>query len=281
MKTWLITGCSSGIGKGIAKAVLENGDRAVVTARNVEHIKEFARQYPNQVAETALDITDRKSIENAVREGIERFGNIDVLVNNAGYGYLSAVEEGEPAAVKELFDTNFFGPVELIKKVLPHMREQKSGAIINITSIADIRATVASGYYSASKAALSLLSDALAKELRPLGIKVMVVQPGAFRTRFFGSSIRWGSRQIADYKDTVGKRRKEEGNGIDNQPGDPDKAGKVIVETIEKENYPSVLVLGSDAVQVARAVLKNRLKELEEYRKLSIQTDFQKSGNNG
>lgn len=194
MKTWLITGCSSGIGAGIAKAVLKSGDQAVVTARNKEKVQDIVGQYPDRALAVSLDVTDNSSIHNAVKEAEARFGRIDVLVNNAGYGYRAAVEEGEPEAVNTLFQTNLFGPVELIKAVLPGMRERKSGAILNVTSIAAARSAVGSAYYASSKAALELLTNGLMKELAPLGIKVMVVQPGAFRTRFYDGESLQGTK---------------------------------------------------------------------------------------
>ena len=201
MKTWLITGCSSGIGKGIAKAVLESGDQAIVTARNKDKVMDIVEAYPETALAVSLDVCSQDSIKNAVKEAYDKFGTIDVLVNNAGYGYRSAVEEGEIEAVQTLYQTNLFGPIELIKAVLPKMREQKSGYILNVTSIAAARSAVGSGYYASSKAALELLTTGLMKELAPLGIKAMVVQPGAFRTRFYdGESLQGTKAQIGDYE---------------------------------------------------------------------------------
>ena len=197
MKTWLITGCSSGIGKGIAKAVLESGDQAIVTARNKDKVMDIVEAYPETALAVSLDVCSQDSIKNAVKEAYDKFGTIDVLVNNAGYGYRSAVEEWEIEAVQTLYQTNLFGPIELIKAVLPKMREQKSGYILNVTSIAAARSAVGSGYYASSKAALELLTNGLMKELAPLGIKAMVVQPGAFRTRFYdGESLQGTKAQI-------------------------------------------------------------------------------------
>ena len=208
MKTWLITGCSSGIGKGIAKAVLESGDQAIVTARNKDKVMDIVEAYPETALAVSLDVCSQDSIKNAVKEAYDKFGTIDVLVNNAGYGYRSAVEEGEIEAVQTLYQTNLFGPIELIKAVLPKMREQKSGYILNVTSIAAARSAVGSGYYASSKAALELLTNGLMKELAPLGIKAMVVQPGAFRTRFYdGESLQGTKAQIGDYEAVVGKSR--------------------------------------------------------------------------
>lgn len=274
MKTWLITGCSSGIGRGIAKAVLENGDNAVVTARDVSKVEDIVRDYPETAFAVALDVTKKDSIVNAVKAAQERFGAVDVLVNNAGYGYRSSVEEGDADDVAVLFQTNVFGPVELIKEVLPQMRAQKSGAIVNVSSIAAVRSAVGSGYYASSKAALELMTDGLAKEVKPLGIKVMTVEPGSFRTHFYDTSLKGTAKKIDDYAETAGKNRKENVVNRQNQPGDPDKAGKVIVETIEQENYPNRLLLGSDAVKVVSAELSSRIAEIESWKEISVKTDF-------
>ena len=274
MTTWLITGCSSGIGRGIAKAVLKHGDNAVVTARNISTVTDIVENYPDTAIAVPLDITNKESIAGAVKAAADNFGGVDILVNNAGYGYRSSVEEGEEESVNLLFNTNFFGPIELIKQVLPYMRAQKNGAILNVSSIAAARSGVGSGYYASSKAALELMTDGLMKEVAPLGIKVMTVEPGAFRTKFYDTSLKGTQKQIEDYADTAWKTRKE--NIVDNQdqPGDPDKAGEVIYETIQKENIPNRLLLGSDAVRIVSAEMKERLQEIEDWSAISTQTDY-------
>ena len=276
MKTWLITGCSSGIGAGIAKAVLKSGDRAVVTARNKDKVADIVAAYPETALAVSLDVTDGGSIRAAVKEAEARFGSIDVLVNNAGYGYRSAVEEGEIEAVNTLFQTNLFGPVELIKAVLPGMRAQKSGAILNVTSIAAARSAVGSGYYASSKAALELLTDGLHKELAPLGIKVMVVQPGAFRTRFYdGESLQGTKSAIGDYEDTVGKSRPGNFRNTHQQAGDPDKAGEVIVKVVNGKEWPEILTLGKAAVTAVKSTLEAKIAELDKWAEVSAQADFE------
>ncbi|CZR02497.1 short-chain dehydrogenase/reductase sdr [Trichococcus flocculiformis] len=274
MTTWLITGCSSGIGRGIAKAVLKHGDNAVVTARNVATVMNIIEDYPDTAIAVPLDITNIESIADAVKAAADNFGGVDILVNNAGYGYRSSVEEGEEESVNLLFNTNFFGPIELIKQVLPYMRAQKNGAILNVSSIAAARSGVGSGYYASSKAALELMTDGLMKEVAPLGIKVMTVEPGAFRTKFYDTSLKGTQKQIEDYADTAWKTRKE--NIVDNQdqPGDPDKAGEVIYETMKKEKLPKRLLLGSDAVKIVSAEMKERLQEIEDWSAISKQTDY-------
>lgn len=274
MKTWFITGSSSGIGAGIAQAVLEKGDNVVVMARQIKTLESFAKRYPDQVLALPLELTDKASIYAAVQAANKRFGGIDVLVNNAGHGYRAAVEEGEEENVDEVFETNFFGAVELTKLILPQMREKHQGAIINISSIAAVSAGVGSGYYAATKAALELLSDALYQEVSPLGIKVMVVEPGAFRTRFYDDSLKGTQIKIDDYAQTAGTRRKENIVNKHNQQGDPLKGGKIIAETIEKTDYPRTLLLGSDAVSFVRNQLQTKLKEIAQWKEVSISTDI-------
>ena len=276
MKTWLITGCSSGMGAGIAKAVLAKGDQAVVTARNADKVKEICAQYPDTSLGVALDVCSQESIDAAFDAAVARFGHIDVLVNNAGHGYRSSVEEGDKYAVYELFETNTFGPVELIKKVLPGMRERKSGAIINITSIAAVRSAVGSGYYAAAKAALEYISEGLAKEVNPLGIKVMIVEPGAFRTSFYKeSNLKSGEHKISDYADTAWTRDPKLGSHKTNQLGDPDRIGEVLMELLDREDTPQRYVMGSDAYATVTTTLKKRLDEVKKFKEYSSRTDFE------
>lgn len=277
MKTWLITGCSSGIGAGIANAVLKSGDQAVVTARNKDKVMDIVKDYPDTALAVSLDVCDNDSIKNAVKEANRKFGTIDVLVNNAGYGYRSAIEEGEVEAVQTLFNTNVFGPVELMKAVLPGMRAQKSGFIINVTSIAAARSAIGSGYYASSKAALELLTNGLMKEVAPLGIKAMVVQPGAFRTRFYdGESLKGSAIEIDDYAQTAGKTRVGRFENKHAQPGDPDKAGEVIVKVVNGDEQPEILSLGSDAVKAVKATLEAKLAELDKWADVSALSDYDK-----
>lgn len=277
MKTWLITGCSSGIGKGIAKAVLESGDQAIVTARNKDKVMDIVEAYPEAALAVSLDVCSQDSIKNAVKEAYDKFGTIDVLVNNAGYGYRSAVEEGEIEAVQTLYQTNLFGPIELIKAVLPKMREQKSGYILNVTSIAAARSAVGSGYYASSKAALELLTNGLMKELAPLGIKAMVVQPGAFRTRFYdGESLQGTKAQIGDYEAVVGKSRPGNFENKHQQAGDPDKAGKVIVDVVHNDDLPEILTLGKAAVTAVKSTLEAKIAELDKWAEVQLHVIMRK-----
>lgn len=273
MKTWLITGCSSGLGRGIAEAALKHGENVAVTARNTEKIKELAERYTDHALILRLDLNDGESMRNAVKRTIEVFGGIDVLVNNAGHGYRAAVEESEPEKIKELFDTNFFAPAELMKMVLLAMRAQKSGLIVNVTSIGAVRGALGNGYYSAAKGALELLTEALAKETEHLGIRTMLVEPGAFRTNFYGDGLRGTESRISDYEVLADRYRKENLVNNRDQLGDPMKGGEVIVDTILSGKIPSRLLLGSDAVQAAQNVLKDRLREIEKWMEVSRKSD--------
>lgn len=275
MKTWLITGCSSGIGAGIAKAVLKSGDQAIVTARNKDKVMDIVKDYPKRALAVSLDVCNNESIANAVKEAYEKFGTIDVLVNNAGYGYRSAIEEGEIEAVQTLYNTNLFGPIELIKAVLPKMREQKSGYILNVTSIAATRSAIGSGYYASSKAALELLTNGLMKELAPLGIKAMVVQPGAFRTRFYDrTSLQGTQSSISDYESTVGKTRPGNFENKHQQAGDPDKAGEVIDKVVNSDDLPEILTLGKAAVSAVKETLQAKIAELDKWAEVSASCDY-------
>ena len=275
MRTWLITGCSEGgIGAGIAKAVLARGYNAVVTARSLDKVQSIVAAYPETALPLALDVTDAESVRSAVQAAQERFGHIDVLVNNAGYCYRSSVEEAERDGVDKMFETNFFGPVALIQAVLPGMRARRAGAIINVSSIGAVRTGAASGYYAATKAALELMSEGLAAELKPLGIRVMIVEPGAFRTHFYDSSLKGAAMTIGDYQDTAWKRSPQNAVNQGNQPGDPNKAGDVLIDVIEQENPPLRLLLGSDALKVVRTTLEARIRELDAWAEQSIRTDY-------
>ena len=254
---------------------MEKGYQAVVTARDPKKLEEFQKDFPSTSLILPLDVTDEASVLNALNETKRCFGAIDVLVNNAGYGYRAAVEEGNTEDTVRLFNTNFWGPVTLIRAVLPDMRKRRSGAIINVSSIAALRTAPGSGYYAASKCALEGLSEGLRIETAPLGIKVMTVEPGAFRTDFSGRSLTQSSTVIADYEETAGARRIGKDTSHGTQPGNPDKGAELIIEAIEAEDTPFRLLLGSDAVKFADEVLESRRKEYDKWREFSSKSDFQ------
>ncbi|MDI9591051.1 MAG: oxidoreductase [Acidobacteriota bacterium] len=275
-RTWIITGCSAGgIGEGIARAVLEHGDNAVVTARTAEKVAGIVADFPQAALAVALDVADQASIDAAYEAAMERFGQVDVLVNNAGYCYRSSVEEADPAGVAAMFDANFFGAVALIKKVLPAMRERRGGAIVNVSSIGAVRTGAASGYYAATKAALELMTEGLRAEVAPLGIKALIVEPGAFRTHFYDSSLKGSENTVGDYADTAHKRSVAQNVNARQQPGDPLKAGWPIIRALEADDTPLRLYLGSDALAVVRGALTARLEELEKWAEVSVTTDFE------
>lgn len=274
MSTWLITGCSTGLGRALAEAVIGAGHNAVVTARDVAAVAELAESAPERVLAAALDVTDPAHVASAVRRAQDRFDHIDVLVNNAGYGYRAAVEEGDDADVRALFETHFFGTVAMIKAVLPGMRARRSGAIVNISSIGAQLTPVGSGYYAAAKAAIEGMSGALRGELVPLGISVTVVEPGAFRTDFAGRSLIQSATIIDDYAATAGQRRKENDTMHGNQPGDPAKAGEAIIAAVESPEPPAFLLLGPDALAAYRYKADARAAEISQWEELTSSTDF-------
>ena len=274
MATWLITGCSTGLGRHLAQAVLERGDNAVVTARDAANVQDLVEAHPDTALALALDVTDNEQVADAVRQAEDRFSGVDVLVNNAGYGYRAAVEEGEEAEVAKLFATNFFGPVAMIKAVLPGMRGRRDGAIVNISSIGARISPPGSGYYSSSKSALEAMSASLRREVEPLGITVMVVEPGGFRTDFAGRSLHQARDPIADYADTAGRRRKEHDTAHGTQPGDPAKAARAIITAVEAPDSPFLLLLGQDALAGFRAVTDATDQDLQAWEELTVSTGF-------
>ena len=274
-KTWLITGCSEGgLGAAIARAVLESGDHVAVTARNIDKVQTIIKDFPDTALAVDLDVTDHESIKKAVAVTKKQFETIDILVNNAGYCYRASVEESEEDEVRRMFDTNFFGLVNLTKEVLPIMRDQKSGMIINFSSAAALHGSPASSFYAATKAAVEIMSSGLQSEVEPLGIKVMVVEPGPFHTNFFGSSLKGAPMTISDYKNTAWPRYPENAVNQADQPGDPAKAGKLLFDVVRSENPPFRLLLGKMVVDFALNEYNERIKELNQWKKLSVTADF-------
>jgi NAD(P)-dependent dehydrogenase (short-subunit alcohol dehydrogenase family) len=274
MSTWLITGCSTGLGRAFAEAALERGHDVVVTARDVSKVQDIADAHAGSALALALDVTDDAQVAAAVAAAQERFGGVDVLVNNAGYGYRAAVEEGDDADVRQLFETHVFGAVRMIKAVLPGMRSRRSGTLVTISSIGARITPEGSGYYAAAKAAAEALTFSLRKEVAPLGITATVVEPGAFRTDFAGRSLTQSAHAIEDYGDTAGKRRKEHDTVHGTQPGDPLKAAAALVDVVEAGNAPALLLLGNDAADLIRSTFDTLLDDLEDWDKVSRSTDL-------
>ncbi|HEY4171532.1 MAG TPA: oxidoreductase [Rhodopila sp.] len=278
MPTWMITGCSTGLGRELARSVLGRGWNAVVTARDPAAVADIVAGYADTGLAVRLDVTDGVQIADTMRQAEARFGGIDVLVNNAGYGYRGAVEEASEAEIRALFDTNFFGLVAVTQAVLPGMRANGRGYIINISSVGGRMAAPGSGFYSASKFAVEGMSDALRKELRPLGIGVMVVEPSGFRTDFAGRSLRQSARTIDAYAQTAGLRRKENLTNDGRQAGDPVRAADALIKAVEAEKPPFRLALGRSAVERIGAEMDAQRRDLETWADVAIGADYPVQG---
>jgi NAD(P)-dependent dehydrogenase (short-subunit alcohol dehydrogenase family) len=271
---WFITGCSTGLGRALAEAVLAHGHRAVVTARNPAQVQDIVARYPHTSIALQLDVASHAQIRLAVGAAEKAFGQIDVLVNNAGYGYLAAVEEGEDQKFRDMFETNFFGLAALIRRVLPGMRERGRGHIINISSVGGLIGNPSAGYYNASKFAVEGLSEALAKEVEPLGIHVTVVEPGPFRTDWAGRSLKQVSNPIAAYAPTSGARRAQISGYSGKQAGDPVRAAQAIIRVTESEAPPMNLILGKDGLKRVRDKLDKFSESLRQWETVTVGADF-------
>jgi len=274
---WFITGCSTGFGRELAQLVLSRGWRAVVTARDAGRVQDLTRGHEDRALALSLDVTRNDDITAAVKAAEERFGAIDVLVNNAGYGYQASIEEGDDAEIRAQFETNVFGLAAMTRAVLPGMRARRHGHIVNISSQAGFIGYPGSGYYAATKHAVEGLSDALAKEVAPLGIKVTCVEPGPFRTDWAGRSLQQRRPTISDYQDTVGARLETTANYSGQQPGDPVRAAQAIITAVEAKDPPKHLVLGAIALDGVREKLKETLAEVEAWAETSRGADYPES----
>ena len=276
MGRWLITGCSTGIGREIAQAALEAGHSVAVTARNVDAVADFVDQFGDRALALPLDVTDRDQITSAVGSVEKTFGGIDVLVNNAGYGYMAAVEEGEDAEVRKLFDTNYFGVVDTLKTVLPAMRARRSGHVINISSMTGLVANPPNAYYSSTKFALEALTEALAKEVGPLGIKVTAIEPGAFRTDWAARSMQESSTPIGDYDDNVGARKTLIKQFADHLPGDPRKVAEAVLMVAGLDEPPLRLLLGRDVLAAVREKIADLTASIDHWESVTKNVNFPK-----
>lgn len=273
-KVWFITGCSTGFGRELAKHLLENDYRVAVTARNTDKIRDLVEINKENALALELDVTDKAQIKDAVAKAEKHFGKIDVLVNNAGFGYFGAIEESEEREVRRMFEANFWGLAEMTRAVLPKMREQRNGAIVNISSIGGLVAFPGVGYYNATKFAVNGFSEALQKEVEPLGIKVIIVEPSGFRTDWAGRSANEAENTIEDYAETAGANKAAIRGYSGNQPGDPVRAAKAIVKAVESENPPKNLLLGRAALKNARLKLETLKEEFDAWAETSEAADF-------
>ena len=265
-KTWLITGCSSGFGRTLAQAVLARGDRLVATARETEDLNGLGDRYPDTARMTALDVTKAGSAASAVKLAEDVFGGLDVLVNNAGFGFMGAVEEATPEEYRPMFETT--------RAALPVLRKRANARVVNFSSGAGIAGAAGYGYYNATKFAVEGLSEALAQEVAPLGLKVIIVEPGPFRTEFLGRSIKTAAREIDAYAETSGKLRGYRDSNNGKQAGDPDKAVAVILKAVDADEPPLHLPLGPVAYQIAEKKLASFKRDMEAWRETAVATDF-------
>ena len=270
---WFISGCSTGFGRELAQQTIARGFHTVVTARDPAKVQDLVAGHDNALA-VALDVTDAQSIERAVQAALDKFGTVDVLVNNAGYGYQSSVEEGDEHEIRAQFDANVFGLFALTRAVLPAMRKQRRGHVINITSVAGFIGFASSGYYSASKHAVEGWSDSLAVEAAPLGIHVTCVEPGPFRTDWAGRSLHQTPSTLPEYADTAAARMKATSEYSGTLAGDPARAATAIIAIREHDNHPRHLVMGAWVYDSVTNMLKERLAQIEAWKQTSIDTDF-------
>lgn len=273
-KTWFITGASTGLGEALASLLLDKGERVAATFRKPEQAEEFTQKKPGHSLGLLVDVTDAAQITSAVQHIIDTFGHLDVVVNNAGYGSLGSIEEITEEETQRQFDVNVHGPLRVVRAVLPHLRAQKSGNILNITSVGGMIGLAHAGIYNGSKFALEGLGESLAAQLKPLGIHVTNVEPGPFRTKWAGASATYSETNIADYEPTVGEGLKASLGRDGNQAGDPIKAAEAMYQLVRLPNPPVHLLLGGFAYKLVREKLQGVLKEIDDFAYLGEPTDY-------
>jgi NAD(P)-dependent dehydrogenase (short-subunit alcohol dehydrogenase family) len=274
-KVWFITGASKGLGFDLADHLLSQGHKVVATARRPEgQLAKLSEQYKDRALILPLDVTKQEQVDTALAGARQRFGRIDVLVNNAGYGTVGAVEEQSEAEFRPMFETNVFGLIRMTQAVLPEMRSRKSGAIVNLSSIGGLVATPGFGLYNGTKFAVEGISEALAQELKPLGIHVLIVEPGPFRTDFLASGEMPAKMHIADYDETAGKMRQYAINQNGKQQGDPKRAAEAIERVVGSENPPLHLMLGANTIPRLKGKVDALLKDVQDWKDTTIGADF-------
>ena len=273
-KVWLITGCSTGFGRALAEAVLQKGDSLIATARQPRQLRALTEPYPKTATAARLDVTLPQDVQAAVDIAIATFGRIDVLVNNAGHGLIAALEEVSDMDVHQFFETNFFGAVRLMRSVLPLMRQQGNGHIVNMSSTAGLVGFGGSSLYCGAKFALEGTSEALAKEVESFGIKVTLIEPGAFRTDFNGRSLAAAKQSIDAYIPVSGASLQWFKEMDGQQPGNPTKAAQAIIQAIESPNPPMRLALGTDAMNLIQEKLESVKTDLDAWQQVTVSTDY-------
>ncbi|MGO4330094.1 oxidoreductase [Cupriavidus sp. 2TAF22] len=274
MKTWFITGVSTGFGRALAQAVIAQGDKVAGTLRNEAQRAEFAALARGQSFGYILDVRDDAAIPGVVAQIEREVGEIDVLVNNAGYGYEGSIEEATPADIRAQFDVNVFGAISVAQAVLPHMRQRRRGHILNVTSMGGLMTFPGVGIYNASKFALEGINEALSKEVREFGIKVTAIEPGAFRTDWAGRSMQRTASEIEDYATMLAPLRAARAARSGKQPGDPRKAAQAILAVVAAQDPPVHLLLGTDALGFVREKLKALTAEIDKWEHVTVSTDF-------
>jgi NAD(P)-dependent dehydrogenase (short-subunit alcohol dehydrogenase family) len=273
-KVWLITGCSTGFGHALAEAVLQKGDRLLATARKPEQLGALVEHYPDTAKAVRLDVTSPQDIQAAIDTGIATFGRIDVLVNNAGHGMIAALEEVSDEEAHQFFETNFFGALRLMQSVLPVMRQQGSGHIVNLSSTAGLVGFGGSSLYCGAKFALEGTSEALAKEVESFGVKVTLIEPGAFRTDFNGRSLATVEQSIDAYASVSGATLQWFKEMDGQQPGDPAKAAQAIIQAVESPHPPIRLALGTDAMSLIQKKLERVKTDLDAWQQVTVSTNY-------
>lgn len=273
-RTWLVTGSSTGLGRALCERLLAHGQRTICTARDITKLEDLKKAHPDNAILVPLDITDHASIAAAVQQALAIPGGVDVLVNNAGYGLVGALEEVQEDEIKDAFDANVYGAYRMIKALLPHMRERGSGHILNISSMAGFVGGGGFCFYSATKFALEGMTEALAKEVAPFGIKVLLIEPGPFRTDFRNRSMR-SSKPLDVYGETIGKFRQMLMETDGKQPGDPLRAADVMIKIVDEENPPLRLPLGSVCLQAMRGKIAALSADLDQWAALSEATSYE------
>ncbi|MCR8561495.1 SDR family NAD(P)-dependent oxidoreductase [Mucilaginibacter sp. BJC16-A38] len=277
-KIWFITGSSRGLGRSLTEAVLASGDKVVATARDINTLIDLVERYPGQIHPIKLDVTNHDEVYDAVADAVAHFGKIDVLVNNAGFGIIGAAEAFTDEQVRSQLETNLYAPIEITRAVLPHMRKQRSGRILQISSVGGRVGNAGLSMYQAAKFGLGGFTEALAKEVAPLGIFVTSVEPGGFRTDWAGASMSYAPT-IEGYEQSVGMRADFFASGKFVPMGDPDKAAKAMIELVNSPEPPVHLVLGSEAIGMLKLADEARRAELEKWLPVSLSTDHDESEN--